>query len=224
MSESPQVLISVVIPAYNAERYLGAAIASILAQPHRPIEIVVVDDGSEDSTAAVAESHGPEVRLLSIAHSSAGAARNRGVAEIRGSFLAFLDADDLWTPPKLACQLARFAADPSLDYVLGQAVEFRHLPEGEQDGRTMPGAAAGALLIRAEAFHRVGPFRADLRVGEFIDWLARAREIGLRGTFATEVVLRRRIHGNNTGIREYSRRAEYAEVAHAALARRRGRA
>lgn len=223
MTELSEVLISVVIPAYNAERYLGPAIESILAQPYRPLEIVVVDDGSEDRTAAVALSFGPEVRLLSAAHAGAGAARNRGVAEARGAFLAFLDADDLWTPCKLACQLARFATSPLLDYVLGQATEFHDGLDGVQDGRTLPGASAGAMLIRTEAFHRVGPFRTDLRLGEFIDWLARAREMGLCGTFVTEVVLRRRIHKSNIGIRERSGRTDYAKVAHAVLARRRQR-
>ena len=211
-------LVSVVVPGYNAGRYLGAAIESILAQEYRPIEIIVVDDGSEDHTAAVAQSFAPAARLVAGPHAGAGAARNRGIEEARGEYLAFLDADDLWTAGKLARQMERFQADSSLDYVLGQVVQFRD----EIEGRVMAGAVAGAMLIRRAAFDRVGPLRTDLRLGEFIDWFARARELGLRNEVLPEVVLRRRIHTTNTGIRERSGRVDYAEVVRAALARRRG--
>ena len=223
MSESHAPLVSAVIPAHNAERYIGPAIESILAQPHRPIEIIVVDDGSDDATAAVARSFGPPVRVIAEPHAGAGAARNRGVEEARGEFLAFLDADDLWTPGKLACQLGCLQADPSLDYVLGHAVEFRTAPDGTvSEGVTMLGAAAGAMLIRRQAFQLVGLLRTDLRTGEFIDWFARAREMGLPSAVAPEIVLRRRIHAANMGITDRAGRADYAEVVRAALARRRG--
>src|SRR5687768_4198880 len=102
MPDQPQL--SVVIPAYNAEKYLGAAIESVLAQGHPSAEIVVVNDGSSDRTHEVARSYGGQVHFLSQDHAGAAAARNRGVDAARGAYLAFLDADDLWLKGKLELQ------------------------------------------------------------------------------------------------------------------------
>jgi glycosyltransferase involved in cell wall biosynthesis len=220
MSES--TLVSVVIPAYNAGAFLGEAIESALQQEHRPIEVIVVDDGSSDHTAEVARAFGPTVTLHCQPHAGAGAARNRGVAESHGELLAFLDADDVWTAGKLRHQMAVLSSDPALDIVLGHAVEFRDGKErGMVENPPVAGALPSAALIRMSSFHRVGWLRTDLRVGEFIDWLARAREIGLKTAVARETVLLRRIHETNTGIRERQSRADYAKVVRAALERRR---
>jgi len=86
-------LISVIVPAYNRERYLGAALDSILAQNYRPIEIVVVDDGSADGTASVARSY-PAVRYIYQKNQGPVVARNTGLANCTGELISFLDADD----------------------------------------------------------------------------------------------------------------------------------
>ena len=99
------VTVSVVIPAYNAAATIAAAIESVLAQTRLPEEIIVVDDGSNDETSAVVERFGPIVRLLRQANAGCGQARNSGAREARGTWLAFLDADDLWLPTKLERQL-----------------------------------------------------------------------------------------------------------------------
>ena len=96
--------VAVVIPAYNADRYLGDALRSLAEQDLRPDEVVVVDDGSTDGTAALAERHG--ATLLRQDRRGPGAARNRGVEATRSPFVAFLDADDWFTPGKLAAQVA----------------------------------------------------------------------------------------------------------------------
>ena len=96
--------VAVVIPAYNADRYLGDALRSLAAQELRPDEVVVVDDGSTDGTAALAEQHG--AKLLRQDRRGPGAARNRGVAATNAPFVAFLDADDWFAPGKLAAQVA----------------------------------------------------------------------------------------------------------------------
>jgi glycosyltransferase involved in cell wall biosynthesis len=215
--------VSVIIPAYNAAGFLAEALMSVAAQNYTPLEVIVVDDGSADSTAAVARAFSSSVQLIEQPHAGAGAARNTGVAAAHGDFLAFLDADDLWLPGSLALRLdalQRHAAD----IAYGQVIQSRAGP----DGRTLdrPPATAlltGAALVRATAFHRVGPFRTDLRVGEFIDWCARAAEAGLRVTALSQPVLRRRLHGTNTGIRERAARADYVTVVRAALERRRRR-
>ena len=98
-------LVSVVIPSYNAARYVGAAISSVLAQTAPDLEVVVVDDGSTDDTEAVVRRFGPAVRYHRQRHAGVAAARNRGLAESSGKYVGFLDADDTWLPHKLERQL-----------------------------------------------------------------------------------------------------------------------
>ena len=90
-------LVSVVIPCFNQARFLGAAIASALAQTHTPVEVVVVDDGSTDDTAAVTARF-PGVRYVRQENAGLSAARNTGLGKSRGAYLAFLDADDVLLP------------------------------------------------------------------------------------------------------------------------------
>ncbi|HUC07767.1 MAG TPA: glycosyltransferase family A protein, partial [Solirubrobacterales bacterium] len=93
-------LVSVVIPAFDAERFLGESIESVLAQTYAPLETIVVDDGSNDGTVAVASAYS-EVTVIEQANAGPSAARNRGFAASSGDFIAFQDADDLMTPDKL---------------------------------------------------------------------------------------------------------------------------
>jgi glycosyltransferase involved in cell wall biosynthesis len=227
-SPEPAPLVSVVIPVYNCEKYLGEAIESVLAQTYRPIEVIVVDDGSSDHSAAVAARF-PAVRYCAQPHAGPGAARNRGIALARGSFVAFLDADDLWVRDKVERQMAAFRADPTLDMVTGYVRQF-HSPELAEGIKAQLGGAgtvlAGtvhALLMRRESFDRVGPLPTQWRVGEFIDWYARAKELGLSGVLLPEVTVLRRLHTDNMGIRERDARTDYLKILKAALDRRRAR-
>jgi amino acid adenylation domain-containing protein len=117
--------ISVVIPVYNCERYLAMAIQSALAQSEPPGEILVVDDGSTDGSAAVARSFGAPVHCLSQPHAGLSAALNRGIERARGTFLAFLDADDLWMENKAALQLSRLQIDLGLDGLFAHGILSR---------------------------------------------------------------------------------------------------
>src|SRR5262245_10754564 len=99
-------LVSCIVPVYNGEAFLGEALASIRAQRHRPIEILVVDDGSTDGTAAVVMAADAGIRYMRQDNAGGAAARNRGIGMARGTFVAFLDADDLWPPEKLERQIA----------------------------------------------------------------------------------------------------------------------
>ena len=223
-------LISVIIPVYNGERYLAEAIESALAQTYRPVEIIVVDDGSTDGTARVAERFSPPARLFFQTKSGVGPARNRGVSKARGSFLSFLDADDLWPPDRLSCQMAAFNADPTLDMVFGHAQQFispeltgRGKVKLDRAREVMPGYLASVLLIKRESFFRVGTFATNWRVGEFVDWYLKAKEAGLKSTMLDGVVLKRRIHTENMGIRERDFRTDYVRIIKASLDRRRKR-
>jgi glycosyltransferase involved in cell wall biosynthesis len=104
MSTTTPNTITAIIPVHNGERHLAEAIQSVLAQTLPPGEIIVVDDGSTDASAAIAQSFGAPVRVLAQPNLGPAAARNLGLAHATGDLLAFLDADDLWTPNKLARQ------------------------------------------------------------------------------------------------------------------------
>jgi glycosyltransferase involved in cell wall biosynthesis len=217
-------LISVLMPVHNGAQYLGEAIESVYAQGYRPIELVVIDDGSTDSSAEIAKRF--PVRYCFQERQGPGAARNRGFSESRGAFLAFLDADDLWVPEKLVQQMRALEADSGLDMVFGHVEQFRS-PELTNTGidppaePAVPGRIPGAMLIRRHAFERVGGFGTAWGVGEFIDWYARAVELGLTSLMLPQAVLRRRLHRQNLGIRERHRRGDYVRILKESLDRRR---
>jgi glycosyltransferase involved in cell wall biosynthesis len=221
-------LISAIIPVYNGERYLAEAIRSILAQDYRPLEVIVVDDGSADVSADVARTFGPQVRVHVQPHAGVAAARNLGANFAEGVVLAFLDADDLWTEGKLSLQMAALREDEALDMVFGHVSQF-YSPDLDPALReqiayareVMPAYISGAMLIRRESFFRAGLFASEWRVGEFIDWYLRAQEKGLRTLMLADVVLLRRLHASNMGIRERGSRADYARILKAAMDRRR---
>jgi glycosyltransferase involved in cell wall biosynthesis len=219
--------VSVVIPAFDAERYLREAIESVLAQTLAPAEVVVVDDGSADATAEVAAAFGPPVRCLRRDRAGVGAALNAGIHATRGELLAFLDADDYWLREKLELQVRALSVNPQLDFVLGHVSEFRSPDLSAADGarlaprpESMPAPSKGTMLIRREAFIRVGPFATDWTLGEFVDWYARAVDAGLEGEMLPDVVMMRRLHRANSGIRDGGSRTDYVRVVRTILERR----
>jgi glycosyltransferase involved in cell wall biosynthesis len=224
-------LISVVIPAFNAEPYVGEAIESALAQTLAPSEVIVVNDGSTDGTESVVRRFGDTVRYERQERAGNGAARNRGVELSHGEYLAFLDADDRFVRDKLERQMNVLAGDPNVDVVFGHVREFIS-PELDPElaarlrrpAADAPWAAPNLMLIRRRSFERVGPFSADLKVGVTVDWYARALEAELNMVMPADVVLERRLHAENNGLRERDSRAQYLHVLKASLDRRRAQA
>lgn len=219
--------ISAITPVFNGERYLAEAVGSIRAQTLQPSEIIVVNDGSTDRSSGIAGSI-PGVRCLDIAHAGVGAARNHGVRAATGAYLTFLDADDVWLPRAMEVLLAPLLADPRLDAVFGGVEHFVSDDCSEEVRRkyfvqqqNSAGKLSGAMLIRAGSFHRAGMFDENRSV-DFVGWYLRAQEANLRMTTIEEVVLRRRIHGENASIRRQSEvRQDYLSLLRDSLARRR---
>jgi glycosyltransferase involved in cell wall biosynthesis len=227
----PVPTVSCIVPVFNGERYLREALDSILAQSHQALDVLVVDDGSTDASAAVAKSYGDRIRYLFQPNAGPAAARNLGLEAARGEFVAFLDADDLWHPEKLTLQLARFAARPELDYCVTHVQNF-WVPElkeeeeqfqGHARSRPMPGYVTSTVLARLALFGTVGRFNPELPHADDTDWFLRADSKGAIKELLPEVLLFRRMHPGNmsrTGASES--RAEYLRVVKAALDRRRG--
>jgi glycosyltransferase involved in cell wall biosynthesis len=220
-------LVSVIIPVYNTEKYLGEAIESVLSQSYRHFEIIIIDDGSTDASASIAKGY-DRVYYHYQSHTGLAAALNRGVEETRGNYLAFLDADDLWVENKLSSQMAILDKSPNVDMVFGKLQEFISPELSLEEVANLrvatdpaPGFFKSALLIRRTSFFKVGLFNLCWRVGDFVDWYIRAKEMGMRITVLPQVVFRRRIHQDNMGIRERGSYQDYARILKSALDRQR---
>jgi glycosyltransferase involved in cell wall biosynthesis len=207
--------VSVVIPAYNAADTIGRALDSVAAQTAPPAEVIVVDDGSTDGTAAVvaARTDLPIRLLASPGRGGAAAARNLGIAAARGEFIAFLDADDEWTPDKLARQLAVIVPASRMSFVACRSFEYAHdgspigpvhpdvpVVTGPEAWRTLLAAtfvSTPCVLARRSVLQAIGGFDQTLPIAEDQDlWirLALAGEVG----FVDDVLVR--VHERPTSL------------------------
>lgn len=216
-------LVSVVIPVFNGERFLDATLASVFAQDYRPIEVIVVDDGSTDGTRAVLE-RWPEVVVIHQENAGCGAARNAGIARARGAYIALQDADDLWVPDKLTRQIAHLEAHPEHGYVAALVQSF--LEPGcerpiwltdRQLSEPRPGGI-GNLVMRREMLARLGPL--DAAIDTDADLSIRAHELGIGMGIVDAVLLHRRVHETNLSNRIDGQRM-HLRALRAAIARRR---
>jgi glycosyltransferase involved in cell wall biosynthesis len=221
--------ISVIIPVYNGERYLAEAVNSVLAQTAVPAQVIVIDDGSTDATRSVAEEFGGRIQYTWQPNAGAAAARNRGLDQVRAEYIAFLDADDVWPPDKLAVQLAALL-EAQAEIVFGRVIEF-YSPELDSEIHSrircvdtpMLAYLGGTALTARNVFARVGPFAVEWRVGEFIDWYLRASDLGLKIHTIDNVVLRRRLHLTNSGLLQRNMAGDYVRIVKASLDRRRAK-
>jgi GT2 family glycosyltransferase len=179
---APMPLVSIIIPVFNGLRFLPEAMASILAQDHPAIEVILVDDGSPDDVPSAAELLPIQPRVLRQHNQGPAAARNLGIRAASGEILAFLDVDDLWPDRMLATCIRWLLDHPATDVVTGRAQLFR-----DQAGQD-PGFAGspsesfdnyiGAAVFRRRAFERAGLFDPLLRFAEDSDWFGRAPHLG----------------------------------------------
>ena len=219
-----QSRVSVIVPVFNAEAYLAEALESAIAQTLQPYEVIVVDDGSTDGSAAIAERFG--VTLLRQSNCGVSDARNLAIEHSTGEYLALLDADDVWPETKLEDQVAASEDNPDAGYVLGyQRYLFQGHVHADWFQRTRvedsePSYSPSVWMIRRRAWERVGPFEPGRRLGEDVDWLARANDLGIKYHMVPKVLLLRRIHDNNlTGLPEI--RGSWLQVLRASAARKR---
>jgi glycosyltransferase involved in cell wall biosynthesis len=202
MSAMEQPLVSVIIPCYNAEHYIGATIRSVLAQDVERMEVIVVDDGSRDRSVELVRAAFPQVRVVVQANAGVAAARNHGLRLARGEWVAFVDADDIWLPGKLQAQLAEMAAVPGcrMSYTAWQVWPCQ-TPEPDPAYLDELAASAGdqarwrgasgwiypqllldcvvwtsTVLAQRTLFEEIGGFDPGLRIGEDYDlWLRASR-------------------------------------------------
>lgn len=210
--------VSLIIPCRDAAEFLEAAIRSALAQTMPADEIILIDDGSSDDSLAVARRFGSKVRCVRQEPCGTAATRNRGIALSQGALIAFLDADDIWTPVSLELRVDALAAHPAASFAYGATEQFE-----DAGGETGPPAHArvpGATLFRREAFDRAGGFDPTIRTGYMMEWLGRADAAGVAGVTTDAVVLRRRLHAANSARDGAALRADYLQALRAIQRRR----
>lgn len=209
-----EFLISCIVPVFNGERYLAEALESILAQTYRPIEIIVVDDGSTDGTRELCARYGDRIRYLRQNNAGAPTARNLGLSASQGEFIAFLDSDDLWHPEKLARQMELFEVRPELDLCVTHLQRFwvpqlaseQQRFQGHRFAEVLPGYVTQTLLARRRLFSFIGLFDTSRRVGDPMDWFLRAAEQGAVIEMLPDLLVFQRMHESNLSVELGSRR------------------
>jgi glycosyltransferase involved in cell wall biosynthesis len=203
-------LVSVIMPAYNGQEYIGAAIESILAQTYSPVEIIVVDDGSPFRMEEAVSGYGPRVRYIRQENGGTAAARNTGWRAASGEFIALLDQDDLWLPQKLERQIPRFAEDPRIGLVTAWMEVFDNAT-GESKDIFKPAAEMNVhdilgfnlppvqtMVFRRSALEQIGGFDPAMRGTD--DWDINIRIAAeYRIVTVEEVLGRARMHTGQQG-------------------------
>ena len=222
-------LISVVIPAFNAEKYLAPALDSVLAQESVEQEILVVDDGSSDATGAIARSY-KQVRYFFQENQGSAVARNTGIQNARGEFIAFLDSDDLWLPRKNRTQLDLLQSRPELGCAIAKQRNF--IAEGIErpfwlsdsmlDGRFL--YSLGTVMVRRPVFDVVGFFDSYYRLSQDLDWFVRLSDAGVPvGWMFDELAMLRRAHSTNISYNRPSTIRYQLRIMKASIDRKRAR-
>ena len=187
-------LVSVIIPTFNRAEWLREAIASVLTQTHERLEIIVVDDGSCDHTAAVVRACGAGLTYMRQDHAGVSAARNRGVAAARGEFIAFLDSDDVWQPRKVAAQVALFTQQREVEACYtdeiwirrGVRVNAKHIHRKHDGWLFFPSLprciiSPSSIMLRRTLWEQLGGFDERLPACEDYDlWLRLTQAVPIR--------------------------------------------
>ena len=195
-------LLSVVIPVYNGERFVADCINSVLAQGWPSLEIIVIDDGSTDGTEAAIRRLPLDVHYFKQENLGPAMARNRGIRDAAGDFVAFLDIDDLWPAHTLTTLMRELLEEPDLDLVQGYSQVMEYDPAtGTYEYRGNPQESfpysIATAVYRKRVFDRVGLFDKTLLYGEDTDWFNRANELNVNMKRIEAVTLHVRRHGEN---------------------------
>ncbi len=199
-------LVSVIVPVFNGGRYIYDALQSAFGQDYRPIEVIVVDDGSTDNTAEVVRSF-RDVIYVHQPNQGVAASRNVGISLSQGEFVAFLDADDLWTADKLTKQIGWLQEHPEAGYVTAKFRNFlekgTNRPAWLREDQLVEDQKGGVpnLVVRKSIFKKIGAFDSNRRSGSDLDWVLRAKDMGVSGFMLPYTLLERRIHDSNLSYR-----------------------
>lgn len=180
-------LISIVIPAYNAAKYISDAIQSVLQQDYRPLEVIVVDDGSTDNTREVVERiASPELFYFYKENGGASSARNYGIERANGEYIRFVDADDILLPGSLSGQMQHALTLKETQISIGKFINHGHVCF--QEVHSMAVYPPWLALYPKQALMDVGGFDTNMKVGEDLELTINLKSYGYRFVLTDTVV------------------------------------
>jgi len=200
--------VSVIIPTYNCARYVPEAVESVLHQTYQDYEVIVVDDGSTDNTEKVLQKYRDKIRYIKQKNSGVAAARNTGIREAHGEWVAFLDADDLWLPLKLKIQMEFSDRHPDVDFIYGDASSFNSngvltksmfSERQPHEGNVIKNLLSEnfipilSVIARKKCFEKAGFFKEGMKYSEDYEMWLRVAKFFKFG-YITEVVVSYREH------------------------------
>ena len=186
-------MISVIIPVYNREKYIGEAIESVLIQNYKNLEIIIVDDGSTDNTRNEINKFWNSVNYFYQNNMGAPSARNFGISKSKGDIIAFLDSDDIWPIGRIVLLLKQFK---NTDILMGMTQYFNGIIKNKLSDQ-LPILSLCTGLIKKNTFNKIGLFNEELLQCDDWDWIMRAREKNLKIKIISEVTLYYRRHKDN---------------------------
>lgn len=197
--------VSVIIPVYNGADFLNQAVNHVLEQNYQPLEIIIIDDGSTDNTAEIANQLKDKICYFHQNNNGPASARNLGLKKAKGNVIAFLDVDDLWSANKLELQVNYLANHPEIDIVQGmivkQVIETNRLNINDfsilETSLPYHYINLGSATYRKSVFQEVGLFDESMRFAEDVDWFIRAWEQRINKSVIDDVTLYYRIHEDN---------------------------
>jgi glycosyltransferase involved in cell wall biosynthesis len=213
-----QLLISIIVPVYNGEKYIAETLTSILSQDYTPIELIVVNDGSTDKSDEIIRSY-KDVKYFCQENRGVPSARNFGIKQSNGEFIAFSDQDDLWNPGKLTDQVNYLVENPVCEYVVSKRKIYMEpgiqrpswLKKELLDSEDVD-YSPSSLLARASLFQKIGFFNADFENASDVDWFFKAKNAGIQKGIIDKVLYLKRVHEDNQSNRVQALHREYLQL------------
>jgi glycosyltransferase involved in cell wall biosynthesis len=219
--------VSIVIPVYNADRYISNAIDSALSQKYINAEIIVVDDGCTDNTREVISSYNDKVRYLYQENKGPAGARNLGIRASKSEYLAFLDADDVFFDDDIVYKCIHLLNEEKKAEILLGKIQFQIEDVSRNfflnQGEPIPNTGFGGLVCRKSVFDLIGLLDESLIINEDLDWFFRVWEKGILTKFTNQTILFYRRHGQNiTSVMSDYYSSIFLKLLHASIKRRQG--
>ena len=210
-SPNPAPLVSVILPVYNSSQFVAQALDSVLAQSFVNLEVIVIDDGSNDATLGALKPYLDSINLVKRRHKGPASARNAGICQAKGEFIAFLDSDDIWFPEKLRGQISYLTRHPEIGIVFcdvkpfgrschsqcgGEIDPWTHIGAPIEDLLSSRPIALSSVVVRRSCLDTVGLFDESLMGAEDYNLFIRLSRYYQFG-YIEQVMVLKRNHENN---------------------------
>ena len=217
--------VSVIIPVYNGSKYLAATLESVLAQTYALHEIIVIDDGSTDSSPEILQFYGDRLRVIRQPNQGVAVARNAGLKHASGDLISLIDQDDLWPADRTRVMVEALQGAPDAQLAAGlvDILYERSRPPSPLDnfGVGLREFYVGSLCIRRGLFDLLGIFHTGIGYADDVDFMMRRREAKVKTVYVDKITLRYRLHEGNTSQNRVATNSHLMSALRESLKRRR---